>query len=942
MRPSHFLLTCLLGLAAAGSARSEMTLLKREMFATSGELTSASPGANFDAVSGTFHQRQGGPNLAGQPSASADMRGEGSPVFGTFTLNPATDSKVFVGAWFFIKSFQSTESQLLSIRDIYGNMGPTIFIRPEGLGAGIIYNSYQGLEVDHLNRWIFLGIALNYEGGTNGDVRFFYKFPGQPMQDWFPMENTYLGIGSVGSAIAGARTFGPVFRGRLGSPAVYSFEQPDFSDVGYPSELEEPGIGLTWHVNPLTGDDSSDGTSASTAWKTAAKINTESSYTGFLTAPDHESGDTLIIDTSGADLDLFGQTLYFRTQGLNVRAADGQEWIRFKCHKTLSSSNWQPTGTANVFSTTDTQSDIVVWENDKWLHHPIGNTFASVATELSATPGSFWTDGSQLYVHPFDSTDPRTDGKLYDRSMRYQGATPIQLGAPHMYTRDILNGKTCTAGRSDNVPIGANCLALAEFPGRSILRHCFLYYGDKHNLSLVQGAAGDDFLVDDVQCEQASPYAGAGGQTLYVSFNHKPEALGIIHRFHNCRTTANAGLIGSTEGFMQSAYPVYLSHNLGQPGEPNQFELFEFIDCDFSTGNIQGEGVNNVVLKRVRCGAVGVSSEVMAEECTFSKMTYVYPGHSAVERNCIHLLEGEGENRELRRNAIAGTVDIQGCTFDARAITGVQGGVPQSALFNREGSLSFTFRNNLVWMPPTNVNANVFAGFASADTVAMDHNAYVLGNNRFMYGYNTGSGTQNKTFAQWQALGHDANSQNLPSITLNGLLPVPGSPLIDAGQALGPLVDHTGTLFQQRNDIGAYEAPPTSYATWQAEYFTTAQLANAGVSGPDAMPANDGVSNFMKFASGLGAWEAPPAIPESQSPPFFNTGQRYWNLLYYRNTWVPGLAYTFRYSTALQGWSNATITNDELLSTTNGIETRRVTLQCGTGDQGFVQLQVSQ
>ena len=51
--------------------------------------------------------------------------------------------------------------------------------------------------------------------------------------------------------------------------------------------------------------------------------------------------------------------------------------------------------------------------------------FAAVKDQLSATPGSFWTDGTTLYVHPFASTDPRTDGKRYERSCDFAGAAVV-------------------------------------------------------------------------------------------------------------------------------------------------------------------------------------------------------------------------------------------------------------------------------------------------------------------------------------------------------------------------------------------------------------------------------------------------------------------------------------------------------------------------------------
>jgi hypothetical protein len=933
------LLISVVGLLRPVIAHADMHLLHQEMFATPVNLTQANPGSQFSSVVGILHQRVGGPKLSGGTPSSADLRGEGVPAYGRIVLQQPQPTKVFIGAWFHIKEVSSGEVDLMSINDPFGNPSPTISIRNGALGGGIKYNSFQANGLSYLNRWIFVGMAIRHKGGTTADVRFYHRLPGQPLFEFSALNNVNVGIGTVGQAVMGATSTNLLLRARLGAPSVYRFDQDDFSDVAYPIEILEPDGPRTWYCNPLTGNDTNSGESPATAWKTVTKLNQETFFNGMLAASGHAVGDTLIIDTSGAPLELPGVSLDLRTPGLNLRAAQGQEWIKFKGCKTITANSWQTTTTQNVYSTTDTQLGIVPWEDDRWLHHAKGLTFASVATELSQTPGSFWTDGTTLYIHPLGSTNPRSDGKRYERSYRFDQISSILLGAPNMNIRDIHAGKTCTAEKSTNEPIGANCLVLTAPPLNMIIRHCFLYYGDKHNLSLVAGDVGDDLLVDDVQCEQGSPYAGPGGQTLYVSYNHKPQDLNIIHRFHNCRSIANAGKIGHTEGVMTTVYPVYLSHNQGALGEPDQFALFEFKNCDFGHGNIQGSAAKNVIIRDTRCGSCFLNSDVFAERSHFSDTNYINPGHSLTERNCVHIINGV--DGELRSHPVAGTIDIQGCTFDARTLTGIQGGVPQAALFNRTAALSLTFKNNLVWLPTANVLANVFANLDHTDSFDLSNNAYFLGGNRLVYLYNDGVTLQNKNLAQWQALGHDAASQNLLTLTLNGLQPLTSSPLVDAGINMGPLDDFTGNVFRVRNDIGAYEAPPIRFSSWQAEHFTPTQLLNPQISGANATPMNDGVPNLIKYGVGLGAWEAAPLLTTPTLPNYNAPAPRLWDLLYQRNTWATDLQYSLRYSADLSIWSNAVVTQQQIISTTEGVQTIQATIECPPGDSGFARLQLT-
>ena len=50
------------------------------------------------------------------------------------------------------------------------------------------------------------------------------------------------------------------------------------------------------------------------------------------------------------------------------------------------------------------------------------------------------------------------------------------------------------------------------------------------------------------------------------------------------------------------------------------------------------------------------------------------------------------------------------------------------------------------------------------------------------------------------------------------------------------------------------------FSSWQSANFTSQQLADPNISGPDATPAGDGIANLVKYALGL-----PPLTPATNS-----------------------------------------------------------------------------
>lgn len=51
--------------------------------------------------------------------------------------------------------------------------------------------------------------------------------------------------------------------------------------------------------------------------------------------------------------------------------------------------------------------------------------------------------------------------------------------------------------------------------------------------------------------------------------------------------------------------------------------------------------------------------------------------------------------------------------------------------------------------------------------------------------------------------------------------------------------------------ISVSAPPPTTYAGWQGNYFTAAEITDPAISGADATPAGDGVPNLLKYAANL-------------------------------------------------------------------------------------------
>ena len=858
-------------LASGMTSQGAQTLIKQEPFIGPGRLTSTAPGANFSSVSGPLTLVRVGPRPTTATGAgwSADIRSTGSVNYrGTINLaGPASLSGMW-GAWVRVKTLPPAGGymsvlQLLNrgtnvVMDFTINSDGIISTQPYNSGgAPVVFTSPAIVP----NTWVWLAVAWQIQSGAN------YPYGIRCMS--MPLGGTQTTWGSADGLCALDTSFSAVNVGlatggtgpdvRIGCPTLYSIGS--FSDFAYPTADIAPPVNQSnnWYVNPATGNDNNDGATPATAWRTASKVTTESFYSGMLdsNATGPGNGDVLTIDTSSAPLLIDASTLTFNTQGLKVQPASGQTYIKCQAEDFVANASFTPTpGLSKTYQTADTQSNVVPWENDKWMWHvksaafgaaaaitdPRTNTtttYASTGAALDAVPGSFYTDGTNLYIHPFGDTNPRTDGKIYTRSINRQGLAAVAFTAGNYRAIGFSIKKTTLVDSSDNC-FGAYCFQDGVPSGTgqsSSIEGCYFAYGYKHCLGSTNGLTASTLLVLDTECEQGHPYCGYGGQTPFVSYSGATTADNI-HIYRGCTCLARSGLIGSTTGDpVGTGGDIIYSHN---NGTGVSFASITLDNCNFASGSVTIGVANNLVLThQTQIGEVNTYCPNTAiHQTTFThQMVSMRSGATNLTlQNCLFkptfILSQAPPFYGL---FLLGNVTIQGCTFDLSGITGDSGSFFQQGIIQRTGLLNLTFQNN-AYVVPAGESLPLLYGATSSDTLTFDHNAYNLGAGTILARAYAGEVVSDLTFAQWQALGEDCtNSTVNASLLLQADVPQSGSPLFNAGLDLGSTADFTGTVYPHRNTIGAYEGT-SAYLAPQSITGFPPLLAPVGTA-PVSLPA---------------------------------------------------------------------------------------------------------
>ena len=183
-------------------------------------------------------------------------------------------------------------------------------------------------------------------------------------------------------------------------------------------------------------------------------------------------------------------------------------------------------------------------------------------------------------------------------------------------------------------------------------------------------------------------------------------------------------------------------------------------------------------------------------------------------------------------------------------------------------------------------------------------------------------------FPSTQTLTLGTSAETLPATTSAGLTitySVVSGPATISGDKL--TVTGTGTViiratqagngsnasFSETETITVTSPTSLTFAQWEAQagYFTSAEMANADISGPTATPENDGVPNLLKYLYDINpAVPMTPAdyaaLPASDVDTTTTPGTTYLTLTYRRYTLVTGITVNVQTSSDLQTWTTVT------------------------------------
>lgn len=134
-----------------------------------------------------------------------------------------------------------------------------------------------------------------------------------------------------------------------------------------------------------------------------------------------------------------------------------------------------------------------------------------------------------------------------------------------------------------------------------------------------------------------------------------------------------------------------------------------------------------------------------------------------------------------------------------------------------------------------------------------------------------------------------------------------------------------------------------SFSSWQNASFTPAELGNSAISGANADPDGDKISNFLEYGLNL-----LPKLSDADGLPFPGTlhgapgGGRYLTLTFRRRTDAPSLIYNVLESASLAGpWTNVTASY-EVIATDGATDTVRAKTVITLGTSKFMRLEVIQ
>lgn len=134
----------------------------------------------------------------------------------------------------------------------------------------------------------------------------------------------------------------------------------------------------------------------------------------------------------------------------------------------------------------------------------------------------------------------------------------------------------------------------------------------------------------------------------------------------------------------------------------------------------------------------------------------------------------------------------------------------------------------------------------------------------------------------------------------------------------------------------SFTVTAAGFSSWQTSNFTVEELANPGVSGPNAVYGQDGLPNLVKYALGLN-----PKVNATSGLPEAGATATDWTYTYTKPASVTDVTLTVETSTNLTAWTTSGVTLT-LVSTVSGVETWQAKLPLSSATNAYFRLKVVQ
>lgn len=843
-RPTSVGTRLVLAMLLFGQTAFPATLLKRELFdegssTNVGRLTTAEPG-QFDFVSNEIPRVAFGSASNGMGWSGLLAKGENR---GRWMLDgtPAATNGYFCG-WFYWHLFASSAidgeiasqpSEFLGLSSKWHGQGFALRTYGNGQLEARYYSGVTtNLAVLERNHWYFIGVAWSFFSSTSvlANITVFLGTNANPptlLCSNTARFHSYGGFVEVGTT-TNEGSWNPAYSwaGRMSGLSLYV--QTNLAEGFYPAELSVPPSSRHWHVNPAIGNDVYDGTTPATAWASSGKLRDMLRFGGVMGNPvpwvyaatgaaietnidaqvfNHgvmdgairANGDIVWVDTSLKEIQQTNMMeIGMGANGVTIRGTNGP--ARFDPLVTITGS-WTAYDNLqypNVWMTTNTEPWAVLWEDDKWLNAPTGSTVTAVASNLNATPGSFYNNDGMLYLHPFGSTGPNKDGKTYQRS-RYLSNKSGSVSRYSAWNLEgsslMIHGIQC-GGVSFLNPTNASYDAVyvmrnGNWNGRTVIGGCDLFRGANHVYANSQTDHSNYFTLNFSNTYRQDPPWMPGMAATVVLHTRAHTAGGRWEYFYDCDWSKSAQ-VGTAADVEDNG--LFLMHD-DLVGNFRQFDAVYFTNCvgriNIGAGMIEAEGLELVggVHKIIKAGA----NFPAIRRCKIADYVTGDAG-GEVENSIISFAESDVSTARM----LQGDWRFLSCTLDGRNIPNVTPLFYQSLYTVTSATLSLS--NSIVLLPQDATETTAFR-VATNGSHRIDRNLFQPDGSGYVARDEMGL----LDWSEWQSRGWDVNSVAVADPRVDAAWnPQADSPARGLG-AGGWGCDFTGRCYDSRMTAGAIE-----------------------------------------------------------------------------------------------------------------------------------------